>query len=64
MLLSSITPFSEGTRLSAVGRVCVKRKARLQQPAEVCSRSAPLTEDQEVTFDLEGILICLKNLSN
>lgn len=64
MLLSSITPFSEGTRLSAVGRVCVKRKARLQQPAEACSRSAPLTEDQEVTFDLEGILICLKNLSN
>lgn len=63
MLLSS-TLFSEGTRLHAVGRVCVKRRARLQQPAEACSRSAPVTEDQEVTFDLEGILICLKKLSS
>lgn len=42
----------------------MKRKAGLQQATEACSRSTPLIEDQEVTFDLEGILICLKNLSN
>lgn len=64
MLLPSKTPFCEGTRLSAVVRACVKTEARLQQPPEAYSRSAPLKEDQEVTFDLEGILICLKNLSN
>lgn len=64
MLLPSTTPFCEGARLSAVVRACAKTEERLQQPPEACSRSAPLEEDQKVTFYLKGILICLKNLSN
>lgn len=64
MLLPSITPFCEGARLSAAVRAHVKAEARLQQPLEACSRSAPLKEDQKVTFDLKGILISLKNVGN
>lgn len=64
MLLPSTTPFCEGARPSAAMRECAKTEARLQQPPEACSRSAPLKEDQKVTFDLKGILMCLKNLSN
>lgn len=62
MLFPSTTPFCEGTGLSAA--VSVKTETGLQQPPEACSRSAPLIGDQKVTFDLEGTLICLKNLSN